>query len=63
MGDGPPQLCKKCETGVMERNEVRDAYVLWMCSDHACVGSDVEHFSDMDDSGWAWLRAQYREEL
>ena len=57
------EKCPDCKSGYIHRDHVCEEYVVCLCDNSKCSRSEMEHFSEMDDDGWAWLREQYKREL
>jgi hypothetical protein len=48
-----------CKKGI-KRSHTCEDYVIWMCESTNCTNQELEHFSDLDDEGWIWLRESYK---
>jgi hypothetical protein len=53
------KTCSICGRQLTQDHCVED-YLAWKCSDQSCPGSDLEHFSEMSDESWEWVKQHMR---
>lgn len=56
-----PPTCEDCGKP-LNRDHITEDYVFWECAHNDCHSGEMEHFSELDDEGWEWVRAYYQKE-
>jgi len=49
---------KRC-SHEFERSWVTECYLFWECK--KCKAQEIEHFAEMDDESWEWVKFHFRE--
>jgi hypothetical protein len=53
------QVPEKCPCGyLLKRNHLCEDYRVWVC-EGPLRHNELEHFSEMNDEGWEWVRNYY----
>lgn len=52
--------CPKCKSELV-RSHVTDSYLMWKCENDCEYIDELQHFSDMSNESWEWVKDYFRD--